>query len=342
MSGTCRLTRAVSLLVAPVVLAIVLWAGLSLAPARAASISSLRQQVARQARRERALASSTARLGRLIAQLGTQVAILSHREVATQAQLDAWLARLARTRAQLQAARARLAALRVHLAATRSTLAAQLMAQYTSPQVDLVTVVLTSTSFSQLVDRAEFQHRVARANAHVVDAVRLARDATQRQAAQLAALEVRQRYATIAVRSQRDALAAMRSARQAREASLRRARAAQMAALDRTIRGRRRAQRALNRLEAQQATSFSGPGPGGPWAIPWPIVLCESGGQNLPPNGATASGYYQMTDATWRGLGGRTQHAYQAPKSVQDRLAAKLWAGGAGASNWVCSAMVGR
>ncbi len=49
-----------------------------------------------------------------------------------------------------------------------------------------------------------------------------------------------------------------------------------------------------------------------------------------------------MTDAPWGGLGGRTQHAYQAPKSVQDRLAAKLWAGGAGASNWVCSAMVGR
>jgi septal ring factor EnvC (AmiA/AmiB activator) len=342
MSGTCRLIRAVSLLVAPAVLAIVLWAGLSLAPAGAASINSLRQKVARQAQRERALASSTARLGRLIAQLRTQVAILSRREVATQAQLDAWLSRLARTRAQLRAARTRLAALRVHLASTRRTLAAQLMAQYTSPQVDLVTVVLTSTSFSQLVDRAEFQHRVARANARVVDAVRQARDDTQRQAEQLASLEVRQRYATVAVRSQRDALAAMRAVRQAREASLTRARAAQVAALGRTIRGRRRAQRALNRLEAQQAAGFSGAGPGGPWAIPWPIVLCESGGQNLPPNGATASGYYQMTDATWHGLGGRTQHAYQAPKAEQDRLAAKLWAGGSGASNWVCSAMVGR
>jgi hypothetical protein len=49
-----------------------------------------------------------------------------------------------------------------------------------------------------------------------------------------------------------------------------------------------------------------------------------------------------MIDTTWHSLGGRTQHAYQAPKSVQDRLAAKLWAGGAGASNWVCAAMVGR
>ena len=76
-------------------------------------------------------------------------------------------------------------------------------------------------------------------------------------------------------------------------------------------------------------------GPGGPWAIPWPIVQCESGGQNLPPNSAGASGYYQFIVATWKGLGGSTPHAYQASKAEQDRLAARLWAGGAGRDNWV-------
>ena len=50
--------------------------------------------------------------------------------------------------------------------------------------------------------------------------------------------------------------------------------------------------------------------------------------------------YYQILDSTWHGLGGSTPHAYQASKAEQDRLAAKLWAGGAGASNWVCSALV--
>jgi peptidoglycan hydrolase CwlO-like protein len=342
MSGPHRLTGAVALAAALLLVAAALWAAGPLAPAGAASVQSLRQKVAHQRQREQALATSAARLGRLIAQLAAQVAILSRREGQTQADLDTWRARLARTRRELVAARAHLAALRVHLAATKRTLASVLLAQYTAPQVDLTTVVLTSRSFSDLLDRAEFFHRVSHANAEVVAAVRHARDATQRQAVKLATLEVRDRLATIAVQRQRDALAAMRSARQAREASLRRARAARLAALRRTIAGRRRAQRALNRLEAQQATVFSSAGPGGPWAIPWAVVLCESGGQNLPPNGATASGYYQMTDATWHGLGGRTQHAYQAPKSVQDRLAAKLWSGGSGASNWVCAGMVGR
>ena len=104
---------------------------------------------------------------------------------------------------------------------------------------------------------------------------------------------------------------------------------------------RRAAERELSRLLAARATSVNSAGPGGPWAIPWPIVQCESGGQNLPPNFASASGYYQMLDSTWHGLGGSTPHAYQAGKAEQDRLAARLWAGGSGARNWVCAALVG-
>ena len=80
--------------------------------------------------------------------------------------------------------------------------------------------------------------------------------------------------------------------------------------------------------------------PGGGWAIPWDVVQCESGGQNLPPNSAGASGFYQIMPATWKGLGGRGPHAYLRPKAEQDALAAKLWAGGAGAHNWDCYAMV--
>ena len=61
----------------------------------------------------------------------------------------------------------------------------------------------------------------------------------------------------------------------------------------------------------------------------------------LPPNSAGASGYYQMLPSTWRGLGGSTPQAYQASKSEQDSLAARLWAGGSGAHNWVCAGLVG-
>ncbi|MBV9004614.1 MAG: transglycosylase family protein, partial [Solirubrobacterales bacterium] len=82
-------------------------------------------------------------------------------------------------------------------------------------------------------------------------------------------------------------------------------------------------------------------GPSGGWAIPYAIVLCESGGQNLPPNSAGASGYYQIIPSTWQEAGGTGPAAYLAPKSEQDAVAQKLWAGGSGASDWVCAGLVG-
>ena len=105
-------------------------------------------------------------------------------------------------------------------------------------------------------------------------------------------------------------------------------------------------------VEAQQAAAtapassggpvpYGGAGATGGWAIPYPIVQCESGGQNLTPNSAGASGYYQILPSTWRGAGGSGPAAYLAPKSEQDRVASILWNNGAGASNWVCAGIVG-
>jgi hypothetical protein len=82
-------------------------------------------------------------------------------------------------------------------------------------------------------------------------------------------------------------------------------------------------------------------GPSGGWAIPYSIVLCESGGQNLTPNSAGASGYYQILPATWKLFGGTGPAAYLASKSEQDAVASRIWNGGAGASNWVCAGIVG-
>jgi hypothetical protein len=79
--------------------------------------------------------------------------------------------------------------------------------------------------------------------------------------------------------------------------------------------------------------------PYGNWAIPSYIVQCESTFQNLPPNGAGASGYYQIIPSTWLAYGGGryASQAYEASKSEQDVIAARIWNGGAGAHQWVCA-----
>lgn len=77
---------------------------------------------------------------------------------------------------------------------------------------------------------------------------------------------------------------------------------------------------------------------GSGFVIPGYIVQCESHGQNLPPNGAGASGYYQIIPTTWRGFGGLAYApaAYLAPKWAQDRVAARI-AAQAGLSQWDCA-----
>ncbi len=69
--------------------------------------------------------------------------------------------------------------------------------------------------------------------------------------------------------------------------------------------------------------------------------MCESGGQNLPPNSAGASGYYQIIPSTWKLFGGTGPAAYLTSLSEQSAVASRIWNGGAGASNWVCASIVG-
>ena len=301
---------------------------------------TLRHHIDRQKGRERQLASAAARLGRLERAASRAVDVLSGRLAEAQSDLARWQARLAETQRELRVTRRRLVRLRARLAESRRALATMLRQRYTADQPDVVSVVLDAKGIADVLERIEFLRRVQRSDTMIVEAVRRGRDDARRDERTLAALEPRQREQTAAVRSQRDGLARMTAALQARRAALAQAHAARLAALRNTVASRRSAERQLSRLLAAQARAAASHGPGGPWAIPWPIVECESGGQNLPPNSAGASGYYQIMPATWKGLGGKGPHAYLRPKGEQDAAAAKLWAGGAGASNWVCYDMV--
>ena len=66
------------------------------------------------------------------------------------------------------------------------------------------------------------------------------------------------------------------------------------------------------------------------------ILACESGGDIHAENPtSSASGKWQVIDATWNGYGGYAR-ASDAPESVQDDFARRLWDGGAGRSQWAC------
>ena len=291
--------------------------------------------------RERSLSSSVARLARLERATAREVTILEKRVAAVQAELSAAETVLASTVARRNQQRERALRLRARLRTSRAQLAELLRGRYAGGEPDIVTVVLHADGFAQLLETVDFLKRVQRQNERILDTVKGARRNALAQRRTLTRLSQERRVAAEAVRRRHAALATIAQGLRERRAALDQARTARAALLRGTRAGRRRAERSLDRLLAQRARALHAVGPGGPWSIPWPVVQCESGGQNLPPNFAGASGYYQFMPATWRGLGGSTPHAYLAPKTEQDRLAARLWAGGDGAHNWVCAELVG-
>ena len=316
----------------------------------------LQRAIEAQRQRERSLSSAAERLGRLERSAARAVAVLEGRLAAVQSDLVAAQLRLARTQERLDAARRRARRLQRRVGEVQNMLSRLLLARYMGDPPDLVTVVLQADGFSRLLEDLSFVRRVQDRGANLLQEVRVARREARRERGVLAELEPRQRRATVAVARRRDALATIGAAAARRRSALAEARAARLALLGDVRADRRRSQRslkrlrrerrraalrALARLERQQDAAITKIGPGGPWAIPYAIVECESGGQNMPPNSATASGYYQFIDSTWRGMGGSTPKAYLATKVEQDRLAARLWDGGRGARNWDCAVILG-
>lgn len=333
-------SRRVALAAAALLLPLALWAASPLI-SQGATEQQLQDRIAGQKARERQLGSAAERLAALEQDLSNDIAVLEQRLAGVRSDLAAEQDRLGDVQERLRDERARAQRLNQRLERGRALLARRLRERYVAADPDLITVILASRNLPDMLEQAEFLRRIQRSDERIVDEVRAARAAARAEAARLAELEDRQRDTVLAVQRREDALEGMDAALQSRRASLARARAAREAALSDTRSSRRSAQRELDHLIAErEQAAVSSVGPGGPWAIPWAIVQCESGGQNLPPNWAGASGYYQFMPATWQGLGGSTPHAYQASKAEQDRLAARLWNGGAGADNWDCAALV--
>jgi Transglycosylase-like domain len=333
-----RLTPAVALaLLAAIAVA---WA-VTASPAGGQDANQLQNSIDNSRQHEQSLSGAAARLGRLERGAARAVGILEQRVAAVQADLTQAETMLAQTRARRFAAQQRALRLRKRLKQSRRQLSKLLRQRYTTGKPDLVTVILTSDGFAQLLETVDFIKRIQKQNERILGTVRSARHEAIDQRRVLAKLALQRRAAAEIVKRRHDALANIAAGLEARRSALAQARSARLAALSSSRSKRRHAQKTLNKLLAAQNSYSSSAGPGGPWSIPWAIVQCESGGQNLPPNSAGASGYYQFLPSTWKGLGGSTPNAYQASKAEQDRLAAKLWNGGKGAGNWVCAGIVG-
>jgi septal ring factor EnvC (AmiA/AmiB activator) len=334
------------------------------------SLGHLNSELSNQHAKQQHLQSSLGGLTRLVSSLSSQISLVQTRESAVQSELASDRLALAAAVVALRRERQLLALLKARLARARLLLSRQLVSSYESDQPDLVGVVLESHGFNDLLERITFMKDAEHQQQGVITTTREAKARVDLAAKRTAKLEAQDRHITDDAAVRARALAGMQSLLSSKQNALKQARAVQQAALDASRQRGQQLQASISRIEAQQqaaaqaqaqaqaqsssgsgsgsgsgtsSSASAGPalGPSGGWAIPYPIVLCESGGQNLPPNSAGASGYYQIIPSTWQGAGGTGPAAYLASKAEQDAVATRLWNGGAGASNWVCAGIVG-
>src|SRR5215208_67074 len=166
------------LLVATALLPLVLWAAVPLISQGATAgrvtnkLDRKRKALERNRDRDRVLTTDVSALHR-------RIGGLQHRQRAYQADLDRKRAVLVRTQDDLRDQRARLARLRARLQVSRRVLAARLIEIYKSDEPDIVTVILQSNGFAQLLENAEYLDRLNDQDARVLSAVRDAKaDAT--------------------------------------------------------------------------------------------------------------------------------------------------------------------
>ena len=339
------------------------------APARAASIGALNSQLDQEQGRQQSLSASIGRLSGLIGSLDSQITLVQSREADVRAALVKDRLALAKDQLMLTRERRLVTKLIAQLARARTILAQQLVSGYEGDSPDIVSVVLESRGFSELLDQLNYLDHAEQEQKSTIIATKLARVEADNAERRLAKLEAAAVQVTEAATTRERALVGMNTLLQAKQAALGRAREAQQSALAASRARGAQLQSAIARLQAQQAAAeraaeaaatvtptatdtagrgsatpvSTGPalGPSGGWAIPYAIVLCESGGQNLSPNSAGASGYYQILPSTWKLFGGTGPAAYLASKAEQDAVASRIWNGGAGASNWVCAGIVG-
>lgn len=172
--------------------------------ARAASAGQLQKQLSTVQGRVSGLAGAVGAAGQRVRTLGAGISALESQVGGLQANLDAKRAELLRLRGQLNTARANLDRLEASEAHAEGVLSRQLIGSYEADRPDIISVVLESTGFSDLLERLAFAQRVGNQDARIVGQVKSARRAVAAQATRLGELSVRQQGLTIQVLYERN------------------------------------------------------------------------------------------------------------------------------------------
>ena len=211
----------VRVLVAAVALPLALWAMLPIGSAGQTSkqqelrslqsrIDNARKKIGRKKGAERVLTTQISGYQRRIRKLQGKITTLASRQDVIEVDLNAKRSELERLETDLRAERARLVRLRARLDETRRILRVRLVEIYKAGKPDLITVILNSDGFADLLERSEFIARISDQDRKIIRLVSAAKLDATRSEKRLTRLEARQQKVTDIVQQRRDEVASIK------------------------------------------------------------------------------------------------------------------------------------
>jgi peptidoglycan DL-endopeptidase CwlO len=245
-------------------------------------IESKKRKIAAKKGRERVLTTTITAYTKRINLLQGDITVLQARQLRIETDLANKRAELARVQDELRRERIRLARLRERLAESRAALSDRLVELYKADEPDMVTVILESDGFADLLERAEFMQRVSQQDARIIDHVREAKEEAVAAEKRLDALEERLREVAAEIARRAAEVAAIKDRLVDRQQEIQGARAVKTRALATTrsqrldlegdLRALEKEQAAvLAKLQAAQSGGSAGPIRQGSGSMVWPV-----------------------------------------------------------------------
>jgi murein DD-endopeptidase MepM/ murein hydrolase activator NlpD len=188
-----------------------------------------------------------------IQSLQGDISDLQQRQDHVQVSLNAKQAELTQIANRRQIVQDRLTRLRAKLTAGRQLLAQRLVALYKDDQPDMVTVVLESHGFTDLLDRSDFIQRISDQNEQIVTRVRGLTHQVGVETKRLVGLEAQARDARNQILVKRNQIAGQKQTLVSRQSDLVAAKNVRARALARVRTSRHAIEDKLGNLQAQQA-----------------------------------------------------------------------------------------
>jgi murein DD-endopeptidase MepM/ murein hydrolase activator NlpD len=216
-------------------------------------IESKKREIQKKKSRERVLTTTISGYTERINVLEGDITVLQARQIRIETDLANKRAELARVQDELRRERIRLARLRARLAEARAALSDRLVELYKADEPDVVTVILESDGFADLLERAEFMQRVSQQDARIINRVREAKNEAVAAEKRLDALEEKLRKIAAQVARRAAEVDAIKDRLVERQDEIQGARAVKTRALAVTRTRRQDLEGDLRALEKEQA-----------------------------------------------------------------------------------------